>query len=462
MTASRAPAGAARLLRIELRRTPAWLPLPALTVLLGLASPYGRALRAPVALWSARSLALPGALQVIGPFVAGIAAWAASREARRQLTDLLTTSPRSPLARRLATWAAATAVGLAFYGLAAGFIFAATAWQDAWGAPLWGPVAVGALGVVAFSGVGFAIGVLLPSRFTPPLVAIGFLFGLQLTLAAWYATGSRYALASPVVDSVGPGAVPFFGDGTGVVVVQLLLLAGVVVAALGVPGLTDPSTTRGTRLLATALVAAGLCLGGTAIGLARTARHEPGRGTVIPRLAGTATVVPYTPVCDRTGPLPVCAHPAYRQVLATVSTDLTALTGQFAGLPGAPTAIDVGTPGGVPTDPGVLRIDAPNSQGPMSPGLIRYVTRETAAGALLGIEPDQPATATPARRAVADGLLLAAGETLTTHGPLTADQQRARAAAQRFAALPATARRAWLAAHLTALRAGTLTLEQLP
>jgi hypothetical protein len=36
------------------------------------------------------------------------------------------------------------------------------------------------------------------------------------------------------------------------------------------------------------------------------------------------------------------------------------------------------------------------------------------------------------------------------------------AAAQRFAALPAAARHAWLAAHLGALRAGHLTLGQLP
>ena len=36
------------------------------------------------------------------------------------------------------------------------------------------------------------------------------------------------------------------------------------------------------------------------------------------------------------------------------------------------------------------------------------------------------------------------------------------AAAQRFAALPAAARHAWLAAHLTALRAGRITLRELP
>lgn len=35
-------------------------------------------------------------------------------------------------------------------------------------------------------------------------------------------------------------------------------------------------------------------------------------------------------------------------------------------------------------------------------------------------------------------------------------------AAQRFWALPTSARHAWLAAHLAALRAGQITLAQLP
>ena len=41
-------------------------------------------------------------------------------------------------------------------------------------------------------------------------------------------------------------------------------------------------------------------------------------------------------------------------------------------------------------------------------------------------------------------------------------QAQVNAAAQRFAALPAATRHAWLAAHLAALRAGHLTLAQLP
>ena len=71
---------------------------------------------------------------------------------------------------------------------------------------------------------------------------------------------------------------------------------------------------------------------------------------------------------------------------------------------------------------------------------------------------------------MAEGLLLAAGfrlpaqpQQLYAYGwPGALPTPQARAAAQRFAALPAATRHAWLAAHLAALRAGRITLAQLP
>jgi hypothetical protein len=63
---------------------------------------------------------------------------------------------------------------------------------------------------------------------------------------------------------------------------------------------------------------------------------------------------------------------------------------------------------------------------------------------------------TPAQLAVAAGLLKAVGVP-----PLTPGSAIYRAAL-RFAALPAAARHAWLLRHLPALRAGHLTLTQIP
>jgi len=73
-----------------------------------------------------------------------------------------------------------------------------------------------------------------------------------------------------------------------------------------------------------------------------------------------------------------------------------------------------------------------------------------------------------AQLAVVDGLVRALG--LARSGALSAGIQRGMApgspqelaAAQRFAALPAAARRAWLMTHLAALRAGRISLSEIP
>jgi hypothetical protein len=77
---------------------------------------------------------------------------------------------------------------------------------------------------------------------------------------------------------------------------------------------------------------------------------------------------------------------------------------------------------------------------------------------------------TPAQQAVANGLLIAVGShpSLDTSligengKPDAATWDAVSAAAQRFARLSAGARRAWLVTHLTALRAGTITVAQVP
>jgi hypothetical protein len=76
-----------------------------------------------------------------------------------------------------------------------------------------------------------------------------------------------------------------------------------------------------------------------------------------------------------------------------------------------------------------------------------------------------PPGGSPAQQAVELALLQKAGTaTQTGGGPgnAHAKAEQVAAAARRFAALPAASRHAWLAAHLAALRAGRITLAQLP
>ena len=154
--------GLARLLRVELRRNAMPVVLPLIAVVFWFDS-YRIAATLPP-LWVDRLFYILGqghSLIDFAPFVAGVAAWMGSRDGRRGLTDLVTTSARSRFAAQFATWAAT-----AIWAVAGYLVFmAATLWLcpgPSSGAPPYWPVAVGAVGVAAFSAAGFAAGRLLP------------------------------------------------------------------------------------------------------------------------------------------------------------------------------------------------------------------------------------------------------------------------------------------------------------
>ena len=127
------------LLRIEARHNPAPLVLPLLVKLLLWITPLAQDLT-PVALWLDRSVDVEGSIQLIGPFAAAAAAWMASREHRRDMTDLRASTPRDPWAAAIATWLVSLAWMVAFYlGLCAVFL-SVTATQATWGSPQWWPV----------------------------------------------------------------------------------------------------------------------------------------------------------------------------------------------------------------------------------------------------------------------------------------------------------------------------------
>jgi hypothetical protein len=189
----------------------------------------------------------------------------------------------------------------------------------------------------------------------------------------------------------------------------------------------------------------------------------------------------------------VCLNPAYGRYLADVTGALRPLLAEVAGLPGAP-ARATQVPGtytngegeGNPAvtisgRPPVLRvpIDAlatlpgytgftgrPETETQFADQL-RVLSVYAFVGAGNGI-------GTPAQQAVQAALLQGAGVPFAAQAKLMdagdapgppaglAAGGAAYAAAQRLAALPSTARHAWLAAHLGALRSGHLTLAQLP
>src|SRR4029450_8132255 len=232
------PLTAARLLRIELRRTAMGWMLPLLAALF-----WFSAYRPSMALppwWNLRGTMLQQqALLAFAPLVAGVAAWMGSREGRRGTADLggVTALPR--WAGQLATWAASTCWAMVAYlgGVAGGC--GITAQQATWGGPLWWPVAVGAAMVAASCALGFAAGALVPSRFSAPLGALAVSLALGAGAIA-IEHNSTYAQIWPlnVQGALPPDAFgvfsPYLPD---LAIAQVLLLAGLAVAVLGALGL---------------------------------------------------------------------------------------------------------------------------------------------------------------------------------------------------------------------------------
>ena len=106
----------------------------------------------------------------------------------------------------------------------------------------------------------------------------------------------------------------------------------------------------------------------------------------------------------------------------------------------------------------------------MTTGEVPAALRSSAGPAIVASVTGDGPGATRAQRAVAAALMMSAGlpespasapgrQWSNATVPLPAPVQ---SAARRFAALPASARHAWLVQHLSALRARQITLAQLP
>jgi hypothetical protein len=440
-------------------------------------------------------------------FAAGLGAWAGSREGRRKTGDLVATTVRPAWARQ-ATALTATLFWLLLAFLAGvAVIYVQTALQATWGGPPLWPVAVGVAGVITACASGFTAGVLFPGRFTAPFAAVGVLVlsmvGFHAGLGVLHTGSGTYGLLSPAVAAPPVDYGIFYHVPPDVAIAQVLFMGGITLAMLGLLTLAPvfPALFRGWfsavgragRWLCVAgavLLAAGLAASVTAYALTGTAKLNVA-GWDIPALHDTASDAPaaYTPDCTGTA-FQVCVHPAFGAYLSDVAAALNPVAAEIAGLPGAPFgAREVASNGPV----------APNSV-VGNPPMFTFTSENV--GDLIGTFRGNPAgtgadpiwrqafqqglidalvlrqsqvvfggdTASPAQQAVVSALLTAVGTPAPQFGqatgpdgkPVGPSAKQITAAAQRFAALSPAARHAWLAANLPALRAGHITLAQLP
>jgi len=498
-----------RLLRLEMRRNTMLWMVPVAIVLFWYHT-YRQCMAQPP-MWNLRAMTMQhGVLLDFVPPVVGAAAWMGWRDRRRRMTDLVATTAKPRLAAQLVTWAATTIWAMLAYLCCVGVMYAVVADQVAWGGPLWWPAAVGAAGITAMSAVGFAAGSIFPSRFTTPLVTVGVFFALGFSSQGAHNASSPWQispqLAFPADIGPDPGMATFYHYLPDLSIAQVMLLAGLAVAALSVLGLPADSGGRWLRRSAAVLTAAGVVAAVTAVDLAGTGRTGPHGMVIIPALHDAANDRPirYQPVCSRTA-VPVCLNPAYAVYLPAVTAALAPLLGEVAGLPGGPArisqtapiysqgpgigiGISVGSPspGGNPSVSGsrtvslILPGQLPGQQGTSSAQFateVRSIAPAIVDMVIIGgpVGQDRVPGGSAAQQAVAAALLKNAGLQLT--GPVQSGQPTRipdnavpgpapgtpeYVAALRFAALSAAVRHAWLVTHLAALRAGQISLAQVP
>jgi hypothetical protein len=501
----------ARVLRIEIRRSVVLWAVPLLLALFYFDSFRTAAGLPPI--WTVRSSVITtNMIEDFGPFAAGLAAWVASREGRRRTGDLLETTARPAWARQLSALGATLFWLLVTYLVGVAALYIDVARQATWGGPPVWPVVVGVVEVVTFAVIGFTAGALFPGRFTAPLAAIGTF--LLAFIGYHAATGvkpgtSTYALLSPSTAVPLGDAGVFYRVAPDLAIAQVMFMGGITVGLFGLLTLAPVFRVSYRGLLSAvghvgrwlfvagvALLAAGAAASATAFTLAGTAK--PGvSGWDIPALHDAASdhPIPYTPDCAGTA-FPVCVQPAFSPYLPAAAAALQPVAAELKGLPGAPVRAELVPDGngtrdtqgmlfagmpkaGVSGAPPVYNFNGDNGMAPLwgsPPGVDNAGWRAGFQQVFLSTFVAGPPQAgadilTPAQQAVVTALMTAIGspapqfdEGFSGNGQVVggATLTQIAAAAQRFASLSPAARHAWLAAHLTALRSGTITPAQLP
>lgn len=457
---------ARRLLAIELRRNEyRWLfPFLLIGSWLTVVDP----LDAPVVFWADASVRIRNTFWLLGPFVGMIAAWMACREQRFAVADLLATTPRSVLQRRLLTWVATTLYGVVAYVLVGLYVAAWTASRSNWRGPDWGVILVGLLGIPAYAALGFGLGSARPRR-ASAFAAFLVLGLMTLILSSDNLRRSAFLTPVPQVERS-----PWQGVTPAAETQQAVYLIGLI--ALGL-GFVFRSYRRGwqSRLWLTAATAL------IVFGVAAIVDHTPDASARPIVLPGTSDPEPgapvpgaYEPACS-SAEVPVCVHPAYEPMLDEASDEMNRLLAALVDLPDRPVRVELlPVPASDPpagTVSYLLRSD--DVEGMLmdaSHQLVESLLAPAADLASAEASPDRPADGWETRNVVIAWVLMEAGRPISCKQDQVTDKGGHRTSAflapcvplQRFAALDPATRRAWLRDHLSDVRAGLVPVEDLP
>lgn len=437
--------GALRMLRIEIRRNVALFLFP---VIVAIAWLLLRGQWWEPLLWESTNQLLHQAVLLFTlPAMSGAAAWMAGRSRRRGMEELLATTPLPDTRRHLTVLAATTVWGLLAYAVFAAYMMGRTTLGATWGGPHLWPVMFVIAAILAHIGWGFACGILVPSRFTTPLVAVG-AFGVQQVVAN---------IKQSMPDG---GSMPTWATHLSAhdqystpTASRALFYAALTCAALAVIALRNQrSISRWTALIGSVAL--------TIVGVAMVWGESP--------RSPMGSMVSYdnwgrelhyeeqrpAPVC-KGAPVAVCVHPQYQPWLDETVAAANEFMKPLLGLPGVPMRLEQGI-GGLMTGSGEersrLAIGGVVDELVMDPSAIR-----------------NGASMNEAQLAIRTWLQGRLGEDHgcydgmpEEHDSPGTESRRTCDAGARFARLTAAEQRAWLEKHYADLRAGKLTLEDLP
>lgn len=437
-----------RLLRIEARRNPGlWLvPLVTASTVAATISilPKG------IWLWLQTSVSIRETAILVGPLVAGLSTWAAGRNRRRGIEELLAATPRPAASRDFVAWGgAAVWHGLA-YALAAGLVLLFAYVGGAWGSPVLWPVLLGLLAVLTLSAIGYAVGYYIRNRLATPLVAVAtyLVLGFTADSAGNLMENPRITYLSPIAGLAGS---VFYGVQPNVFFEQSLWLLGLAGAALAAVALKWRRSVGAWCALLAAMAVAAL---GSSMLLLQTPLG-PVQGQMEEARAS------YEPVCAEGGRLPVCVHPAYEKMLPETAAVVRDVAAPLVGVPGGPTSAeqDPEHRGFSPDGPLPFFLYDSNSGGQaLAEALAVELTRSPSPAS-----PGEPeAILNDAQAAFAAWLLEQADVDPDFAIYVSSSPEAVRSTAERFAALDPARREKWILDHYAGLRAGELTLEDFP
>lgn len=447
---------ALRKLEIDLRRSfGLWVVLVTTALALWVVSRFAVT---EVVLWPDWSANAARAFIVVGSVFAAWSARLTSRDGAPNRVDLLASTATSRVLRELGHAALGAMLALASYGIVAACVLGYAARHATWGGPDVWVVLFGGAASAFFALIGWMMGLLAPGRLTPVVAGAG-TFLYTVVSYTWGLTASG-------LDAIQPWR---YIEGRWEVGNRMFYEAS------SYQGMPHPAGGVLIALGAGAVLLAGYLW-------VREAR----RGVVIALAAGALLLVPGWAVANSTDAMPreapellanppmscggevieVCLHRAYEVQL----DDAVAFTeAYYAPLVGVAAIPEVVTQrpyreGAAPA--GILPLNAAWSSTPIEQVLARPLGHYLMGGDFEPLNASQNAMLTwLAGQAGVDWFIGPVAEldpVEATSVEWAAYQSEVDAAAERFAALSPGEQRAWLEANWDALRAGELTLGDLP